>query len=333
MRNKTNSNSLQIFAVFIFIIFMFTVFHSLAFSTITASDASGADVDADGIIFGNTASARGTSRATIDREIPDSKVKYAIIAPSAFTDTLIPLVNWKTYKGVPAKIFTLESIYANYKSGRDSAENLRMFLQDLDKTSSAFEWLLLVGDADVVPIRWLHADAKSPYGLNDNYVSDYYYAGLEGTWDKNNDNVYGDGTADGSLKFEGDWTPEVYVGRLPVANVTDLVGCVNDILDYETNPDIGLWMTRVVMWGGLMDAPNVPKYKPYDTNAYKAKELYVKPIIKDKASHMSIITRYDYSQLAGGSYSSGTDELYRYGAGGAVPDLNNGASLINFAGQ
>ena len=68
-------------------------------------------------------SSRG-SRATIDREIADKDVMYAIIAPKNFTNILIPLVNWKTYKGVPAKIFTLDSIYTNFTSGRDNAEKV-----------------------------------------------------------------------------------------------------------------------------------------------------------------------------------------------------------------
>ena len=275
-----------------------------------------------------------SSRATIDRIISDSEVMYAIIAPKNFTNILIPLVNWKTYKGVPAKIFTLESIYANYSTGRDNAENLQKFLRDLDKTSKALTWVLLVGDADIVPIRQLKADAYTKFHLDNFYTSDYYYAGLDSNWDKNNDGVYGDGTKDSSLKFEGDWTPNVYVGRLPVSNTTDVVNCVNDILTYEKSPVSGNWIKRVVLWGGLMDGPNIAsgehQYNSYDTNAYKVKELMVKPIIEEEAPHMLITTRYDYDQLPGGNYNIANDGLYQ---SIAVSDLNTGATLVNFAGQ
>ncbi len=280
-----------------------------------------------------------SSRNTIDREIPDSEVMYAIIAPEQFKDTLIPLVNWKTYKGVPAKIFTLESILADHTSGRDDAENLHDFLMNLHENSKKLEnnqktltWLLLAGDSDIIPIRWLYADAKEKYNLDEKYVSDYYYAGLSNDWDKNNDGIYGDGldVSSSPLKFEGDWEPEVYVGRLPVGSVSDLTSSVEDILTYEQNPPPGTWMKTVVEWGGLMDAPNVVEYTSYDTNAYKAKELYVKPIIEDKAPHMYITTRYDYPQLEGGNYSTDTDGLNQPFA---VQDMNLGASLVNFAGQ
>jgi hypothetical protein len=273
-----------------------------------------------------------SSRAKVDREMPDAEVMYAIIAPNAFQDALIPLVNWKTYKGVPAKIYPLEDIYASY-TGRDNAERVHKFLRNLDKTSKVLTWVLLVGDSDIVPVRKVRAEAAF-YGLNDDYISDYYYAGLDTNWDKNNDSVFGDGTADSSLKFEGDWSPNVYVGRLPAANVTEVEWCVDDILDYETDPIIDTWMKRVVMWGGLMDGPNRDsdphKYTAYDSNAYKAKEFYVKPIIEQLAPHMIINTRYDYAQLEGGEYVKSNDGLYQ---SLAVGDFNTGASLINFAGQ
>lgn len=332
MRLLKKSNFIRAMIFAIFLILVFPAFQSILFTGPAPSTAIGESIGNGNLPPQPNSNSRG-NRATPDREIPDSDVMYAIIAPKLYVNTLIPLVNWKTYKGVPSKIFTIESIYANYSSGRDNAENIRNFLLDLEQTSSALEWLLIVGDADVVPTRLLYAGAEYIHGLNDNYTSDYYYAGLDGTWDTNDDGIYGDGTLDSSLEFEGDWDPELYVGRIPVNNVSDLIGSVDDILAYEQNPDIGFWMKRVVMWGALMDAPNVPAYKPWDTNAYKAKELYVKPILDSKAQNMNLITRYDYSQLPGGSYSSSTDKLYRYGAGGAVPDFNNGASLINFAGQ
>jgi len=159
------------------------------------------------------------SRAQIEREVADSEVMYAIIAPENFTEYLIPLVNWKTYKGVPAKLFTLESIYANYTDGYDNAEDIHKFLRDLHSKSSAFKWLLLVGDADVVPTRWLKAEATN-YELDEEYISDLYYACLESDWDKDNDGKYGEGTPVSNPKFEGDWTINLNVGRLPVGNPT-----------------------------------------------------------------------------------------------------------------
>lgn len=301
-------------------------------SLTTIDESPTSNVENDDLLNGQETDSltRASTRVTIDRVIPDSKVMYAIIAPQQFKDTLIPLVNWKTYKGVPAKIFTLESIYADYTTGRDDAENLHKFLRDLDAKSPELTWLLLAGDADVVPVRKLWAEAYQ-YNFDDTYFSDYYYAGLENDWDKNNDGVYGDGTIDGAIKFEGDWSPDVYVGRLPVGDITELNGSVQDILDYETNPPVGNWVKRVVLWGGLMDAPNDPVYyDSYDTNGYKAKELYVKPIIEDKAGHMFITTRYDYPQLEGGNYKTSTDGLDQPLA---IQDMNLGASLVNFAGQ
>lgn len=269
-------------------------------------------------------------RSGINREVTDSEVMYAIIAPANFTSELIPLINWKTYKGVPAKLYTLESIYANYTAGRDDAENIHMFLRWLKSQSSVLQWLLLVGDADVVPIRKLWAGAKNGYGLDDEYVSDYYYASLKNDWDGNKDGKYGDGTAIGLPQFEGHWTPDVYVGRLPVGNITELNISINDILKYVQSPPIGDWMRTYMLWGGLMNAPNVPEYDPNSWNAYKAKELMVKPVIMNKSWNPNILSLYDYAQLPGGNYVFSEDKMTRTAAKSM---FNAGASILNFAGQ
>ncbi len=270
-------------------------------------------------------------RGGIQREIADSKVMYAIIAPEEFKDKLIPLVNWKTYKGVPAKIYTLESIYLNYTTGRDDAANLQKFLRVLDDKSPALTWVLLAGDADVIPARKLWAGAKaSQDGLDDEYVGDYYYAGLDNDWDVNNDGKYGAGTATSNPKFEGDWTPNVYLGRLPANSSSEINISVTDILRYEQDPPQGSWMKKAVFWGSLMEAPKGATYNPSSSNAYKAKELMVKPIFEEKASHMQIVTKYDLSQLPGSGYDYNFDILKR---DAAIADLNAGASIINFAGQ
>lgn len=269
-------------------------------------------------------------------DIDDSNVMYAIIAPDIFADELMPLADWKTYKGVPTKIYNLNGtngILTKY-SGRDDAERLHKFLRALDDSSPPLTWLLLAGDAGIIPIRDLYIDANAGnHNVDESYISDYYYAGLDHNWDFDNDGKYGEGHAD-ALPIEADWSPNVYVGRIPVEDEADTNIVVNKILTYEKSPPSGNWLKSAVLWGGLMDAPNDmstsdgdPKYEPEEDNAYEVKELKVLPLIP---SHMTVTKRYDYAQLPGGNYNKGNDNLYR---ANAMVDFNKGNSIVNFAGQ
>jgi len=115
-----------------------------------------------------------------------------------------------------------------------------------------------------------------------------------------------------------------------VGNPTELNISISDILDYEQNPLQGNWMKTIILWGGLMDAPNHPSYKPENTNAYKVQELMVKPNLQKMAWHMDIKTRYDYAQLQGNQYVYSADKLTN---ANAVSEFNLGASVLNYAGQ
>ena len=170
------------------------------------------------------------SRAVFSIVVSDTNVAYAIIAPSAYVSALSGLQKWKTDKGVPAKIYGLEDIYNSY-TGKDNAEQIHKFLKELESTSEDLEWVLLVGDGDILPVRKLFT-LGATHGLDYEYYSDYYYAGLDSTWDKNGNGRYGE---DG----EEDWGANVYVGRLPAGSVADVEVMVNKILTYEKNPPDG----------------------------------------------------------------------------------------------
>ncbi|UCH88972.1 MAG: hypothetical protein JSV49_12175 [Thermoplasmata archaeon] len=286
------------------------------------------------------------ARTTFDPVIPDSRVEYAIITANVFKEELEPLRKWKSRKGVAAKIYTVEDIYSNLAyNGKDNAQEIHNFLRDLNSKSSYLQWVLLAGDADApfytaddvdppyVPTRLLFSQGGAK-GVNDYYWSDVYYAGLSSDWDNDGDGIYGEWANDhpfvvgtGSNGEEGDFDYEVYVGRLPCDTEDEMTKMVTKILDYEKAPATGDWLKTSVLWGGLMDAPNVATYKEDEHNAYEIKNLRMKPLIPE---HMIIKEYYDYWQLAGGSYSIGNDNLNR---NNAISSVNDGCSILNFAGQ
>ena len=50
---------------------------------------------------------------------------------------------------------------------------------------------------------------------------------------------------------EIDWIPEVYVGRFPASNATELEIMVNKTIKYESDPFIGEWMNRMLLAGAI----------------------------------------------------------------------------------
>jgi hypothetical protein len=254
-------------------------------------------------------------------------VTYAIITPGKWAELLEPLAEWKTKKGVPAEIFDIGWITSNY-DGRDKPEKIHNFLIDLNWKTPQLKWLLLVGDSELIPPRMVMANASSKADVNDteNYVfTDYYYAGLRDNWDADNDGVYGE-------KSEPDWTPNVYVGRLPVNNITEVNNSINRILNYEKDPPVGDWSKTGLFCSGLMDVPNIlddeeteidEGYNWYKDNAYEATQ----EILKYVPNRYDITELTDYTYQYGGFYDRDSDTL-NYTS--TTRKFNEGASIVSF---
>ncbi|HII06380.1 MAG TPA: hypothetical protein HA349_03425, partial [Methanotrichaceae archaeon] len=109
----------------------------------------------------------------------DGNYEYVIITNQYMKDAPGPynfqeLANWKTSKGVPAAIVTVEEIYAAYKYTlhRDDQEMIRNFIKDA-YANNGIRYVLLGGDGDghrtggetwdaIVPARGLWAWAYEP---------------------------------------------------------------------------------------------------------------------------------------------------------------------------
>jgi len=255
--------------------------------------------------------------------VTNDTVVYAIICPLELISTVEPLAAWKTRKGVPAKIYTTDGpdgIYANYPEG-DNATKIHDFLTSLHENNSNLQWVLLVGDEDIIPSRLIFVNASELYGLDDYYYSDHYYAGLNNSWNQDSDDKYGE------QKGDINWYANLYVGRLPVNNVSEANIAINKILNYEITPEIGPWMTNATFWSGLLDGPNnTTAYQSYKDNAIKV----TNKILKYVPEYMQINHLYDYNELVGGNYSLKTDILNHSSAKRSFYDGN---SIISFAGQ
>jgi len=172
--------------------------------------------------------------------------EYVIITSSGLADAFQPLADWKTRKGVPASVVTTDWIAASFP-GSDDAERIRAFITEARQEWGA-TWILLGGDSSIVPARHAFAMQSQAYAHADEdaIAADLYFADLDGDWNADGDNTYGE-IADGV-----DLYPDIFVGRAPVLNVVEAETFVSKVVDYERTPDpdfqLDMLMAGEILW-------------------------------------------------------------------------------------
>ena len=160
----------------------------------------------------------------VDNYLPE----YLIITNEALKDKFRILADWKTKKGIPAIIETVEEISATY-AGSDIQEKIRNYLVDVKRNYGSM-FVLLGGDTNVIPARV----KKSRDSDNKDWVAvDFYYTCVDnGNWNKNGNNIYYE--AD-KIDFEDskDWGVSFKLGRAPVETLEEAEVFVNKVIHYE----------------------------------------------------------------------------------------------------
>jgi hypothetical protein len=158
-----------------------------------------------------------------------SAFEYLIVTGNGLDTVFQRLADWKTLKGVPAQIRTMDWVNANYP-GRDQAEQLRNYLKVA--ADSGVRYVLLGGDVGVVPFRKAFAMTSEAHlePREDSLPCDLYFSDLDGTWDANQNDVFGE------IADSVDLYPDVFVGRAPVNDVAQAQAFVGKVLRYEQSP-------------------------------------------------------------------------------------------------
>lgn len=158
----------------------------------------------------------------------------AVIAPRAFHPALQEFVAHKqTIR--PTELHALESVLAE-TVGADDPEKLKRFLYDRWK-KGGLGFALLVGDVDVLPVRYMTLDRITPAAFDYSfYPSDLYYGDLartDGSFDNWNaqtnsfhggyfGEVRGEKNKGDAINFDAvDYRPEIAVGRWPVSSAAE----------------------------------------------------------------------------------------------------------------
>ncbi|WP_300670964.1 C25 family cysteine peptidase [Desulfoluna sp.] len=127
--------------------------------------------------------------------------------------------------GLRCEIKILEEIDAEY-TGLDKQDKIRHCIQEYVEQKGLL-YVVLGGDDTVVPARIcpVHVDS-----YNEDMPTDLYYAALDGDWDGNGNQIYGE-EAD-----HVDLAPDVLVGRIPVRTVAHVKAYVDKLTAFETDP-------------------------------------------------------------------------------------------------
>ncbi len=198
----------------------------------------------------------GGSKLAAWQALRDDSVRLLIIAPAELCDALGEYTAFKQERLGSVELTTLKTaIDVGLLAGLDAGDRhlddparLKRYLH--------FKWqhehithVLLVGDADVLPVRYMVLDRKTEPAFDYAfYPSDLYYADLakrDGSiddWNGQKDDfhggyfgeVRGEANKDDPINFDGaDYRPEIAVGRWPVSDAAEVLAVAAKSMRYE----------------------------------------------------------------------------------------------------
>ena len=160
-----------------------------------------------------------------------------VITPEQWVSHFDEYVEFYQARGLRTHVTALEYILANF-DGRDDAEKMRAYISQ-EYENEGIIMVLLGGDSNVVPWRALYCNVYDEEV--DNLPADMYFVCLDGTWDDNNNGLWGE-------PGEDDLLPELAIGRMPFNNETQFNNMMHKTLEYQANPVLGEF--RTVILGG-----------------------------------------------------------------------------------
>lgn len=173
--------------------------------------------------------------------------KLLVISAGQFHQALHEFVEHKR-KQLPTELVSLEAVLRD-TAGCDDPERVKRFLYAQWKEHDA-GYVLLVGDADVFPVRYMVLDRVTPAAFDYAfYPSDLYYSDLaraDGSFDDWNaqregfhagyfGEVRGEKNKSEPINFDQiDYRPDIAVGRWPVSTVDEVRIVAAKTMAYET---------------------------------------------------------------------------------------------------
>ncbi len=177
---------------------------------------------------------------TFAPSLDGSAVEYLVLTDANMAPEFARLAAWKTAKGVPAVVRTLDDARASAVQGCDLAETVRNYLRDAYRLWGV-QFVLLGGDTDIIPARLVAMkllDFDPP-------ISELYYSCLDGNWNGDGDAFFGEPPGTGTAGDNADFFSEVYLGRAPVSTPAEAALFVDKTLRYE-QPQSGDFQHKIL---------------------------------------------------------------------------------------
>ena len=170
-----------------------------------------------------------------------------IITTAQYENDFDDLIEIYIDRGIKSEVVTKEYITANI-TGQDVQEKIRNYIIQ-EYQNHNVEYVILGGDVELIPYRGFYCYVQSGSGYEDNGIpADLYYSGLDGTWNDDNDNHWGE-------PGEDDLLPDIAVGRMPFSNTTELNNLKHKSISYQNNPVLGEFTTPLLAGEYLYSSP------------------------------------------------------------------------------
>lgn len=157
--------------------------------------------------------------------------RLLIITGTNYLNSFDSLQNIYLERGIRSNIYSVSYINNNI-SGQDLQEKIRNFIIQ-EYQNHNVEFVLLGGDVEIVPYRGFYCYVQSGSGYESNDIpADLYYSALDGTWNDDGDDRWGE-------PDEDDLLPDVSVARMSFSNSTELAALIHKSIWYQNKPVLG----------------------------------------------------------------------------------------------
>jgi Propeptide_C25. len=162
-----------------------------------------------------------------------SGYELLVVTPQEWVDGFDAYKEFYQARGLRTRVTSLEEIYASMQ-GVDDQEKIRNYIIQ-EYQNNGIIMVLLGGDSGLIPYRGFYCYVSEDY-IDNNIPADMYYACLDGTWNDNGNELWGE-------IGEDDLLPEIGIGRMCFNNETQFDNLMHKTFTYQENPVLGEFNT------------------------------------------------------------------------------------------
>ena len=171
-----------------------------------------------------------------------------VVTKQQYVASFDEYVSFYQARGLRTQVVDLETILSTM-SGQDNAEKLRNYIIQ-EYEDNGIMMVNLGGDVPDIPYRGFYCDVLSggSHQTDSDIPADLYYAALDGNWNDDGDNRWGE-------IGEDDLLPEIGIGRMCFSNQSELDNMLHKAMTYQAEPVLGEFHDVIMAGEHLYDDP------------------------------------------------------------------------------